>query len=68
MAPNRWPNDPAGLQQAAEAFWVACEATGQRLLALIAEIMKVNIADFLAYFEQPLDQHDAAALSAQQSE
>ena len=52
--PNRWPNDPAGLQQAAEAFWVACEATGQRLLALIAQIMKVNVADFLAYFEQPL--------------
>ena len=52
--PNRWPAEPAGLRESTEAFWQACEATGQRLLSLIAQIMKVNVADFLAYFEQPL--------------
>ena len=43
--PNRWPGKPAGLQETTEAFWQACEATGQRLLDLIAQIMKVNVAD-----------------------
>ncbi len=54
--PNRWPAEPAGLRKGTEAFWQACEATGQRLLSLIAQIMKVNVADFLAYFDQPPDQ------------
>ena len=52
--PNRWPGKPAGLQETTTAFWQACEATGQRLLDLIAQIMKVNVADFLANFDQPL--------------
>ncbi|MEK9996514.1 MAG: 2-oxoglutarate and iron-dependent oxygenase domain-containing protein, partial [Halieaceae bacterium] len=30
--PNRWPDEPAGLRETTEAFWQACEATGQRLL------------------------------------
>ena len=52
--PNRWPREPAGLRETTTAFWQACEATGQRLLRLIAQIMKVNVADFLAHFDQPL--------------
>ena len=38
--PNRWPREPAGLRETTTAFWQACEATGQRLLSLIAQIMK----------------------------
>ena len=52
--PNRWPREPTGLQETTEAFWQACEAAGERLLSLIAQIMKVSVADFLAYFDQPL--------------
>ena len=52
--PNRWPGEPSGLQETTTAFWQACEATGQRLLSLIAQIMKVNVDDFLAHFDQPL--------------
>jgi isopenicillin N synthase-like dioxygenase len=52
--PNRWPREPAGLRETTEAFWQACEATGQRLLSLIAQIMKVDVADFLTHFDQPL--------------
>ena len=52
--PNRWPLEPARLRETTEAFWQACEATGQRLLRLIALIMKVNVTDFLALFDKPL--------------
>ena len=52
--PNRWPDEPAGLQETIEAFWQACEAAGQRLLTLIAQIMQVDVTDFLAHFDQPL--------------
>ena len=52
--PNRWPQQPAGLRATTEAFWQACEATGERLLRLIARIMGVDEGDFLAGFHQPL--------------
>lgn len=52
--PNLWPREPAGLRAATEAFWQACELTGDRLLRLIARIMGVNEDDFLAGFHQPL--------------
>ncbi len=34
--PNRWPREPARLRETTTAYWQACEATGQRLLGLIA--------------------------------
>ena len=52
--PNRWPEQPAGLHDTVQTFWRACDATGQRLLGLIARIMGVDVDDFLALFEQPL--------------
>ena len=52
--PNRWPDEPASLQETIEAFWQACETAGQRLLTLIAKIMRLNVDDFLALFDQPL--------------
>ncbi len=52
--PNRWPEQPATLPQTVQAFWQACDAAGQRLLGLIARIMKVDVHAFAALFEQPL--------------
>ena len=52
--PNLWPREPAGLRATTEAFWQACEATGTRLLRLIARIMEVDEDQFLAHFDQPL--------------
>ena len=54
MAPIAGHANLPGCEETTEAFWQACEAAGQRLLSLIAQIMKVNVADFLAYFDQPL--------------
>ena len=52
--PNRWPGEPSGLRETTKAFWQACETTGQRLLGLIAQIMRVDVVEFLAHFDQPL--------------
>ncbi len=51
---NKWPAEPIELRQVIEAFWQACDATGKRLLSLLARIMQVEESSFISQFNKPL--------------
>ena len=52
--PNKWPAEPADMSEIITEFWRACDAAGRHLLKLISQIMGVNKAAFLSFFDDPL--------------
>lgn len=52
--PNKWPESSFLLRQAVMEYWSSCDRAATVLLAILADIMKVNRTMFLRYFETPL--------------
>ena len=52
--PNRWPEQPAGLEQSVTEYWQACDRVAHSLLAMLATVLQVRPEAFLALFQQPL--------------
>ena len=51
---NKWPEQAPALRPAISAYWRECDRVANTLLAALAQIMGINVPDFLQLFESPL--------------